>query len=102
MIVAIPRGHLLRDWADGSGQIAALVIEIAINVGFRALSHFRRGWTVGAVSVDEEPWAGQRVLYREKFDGRDPHGRVSELASAVNSGALAVPQPRTVLIKRRP
>jgi hypothetical protein len=68
-------------------------MEVAVKVGALMLSKLRSGWTVGVVSVDAEPWAGQRVLHREKLNEADPQPRLQELKRHVESGTLPIPQP---------
>jgi hypothetical protein len=97
----VHRGELLRNLSDGSGQLAGLLIEVAVKVGAMMLSKLRNGWTVGVVSVDVEPWAGQRVLYREKLNEADPHPRLQELKRQVESGTLPIPQPINWRFRRK-
>lgn len=99
---AVHRGELLRDFVDGSGQLAGLLLEVALKVGALGFSQVRKGWTVGVVSVDEEPWAGQRVLHREKLAEADPSSRLEELKLRVESGDLPIPQPRNWRFRRKP
>lgn len=99
---AVRRGQLLRNLNDGSGQAAGLLIEVAVKLGAFGLSQLRDGWTVGIVSVDEEPWAGQRVLYREKLSEADPSSRLEELMCGVETGTLPIPQPLNWRFRRKP
>lgn len=98
--MAVRRGLPLRDLTNGSGQLIGLLMEIGLQVGATLFSQLRHGWTVGVVSVDCEPWAGQRVLYREQYDDSNPRDRVAALKQSVESGDLPIPQPRNVLFRR--
>ncbi|MDT4934970.1 MAG: hypothetical protein QOK11_2862 [Pseudonocardiales bacterium] len=99
---AVPRGNLLRNLHDGSGQFAGLLVEVAVKFGAFFVSKLRNGWTLGVVSADDEPWAGQRVLYRETFVGTDPRVRLTELRRQVEEGKLAIPQPLDWRFRRKP
>ena len=101
-ILAVRRGLMLRRLADGLGHPVGLVMVAVLNGGIWLLSRFRSGWTVGVLSVDEEPWAGRRVLHRERCDDHDPAGRVADLKYRVETGDLPIPQPRNALLQRRP
>jgi hypothetical protein len=100
-IRAVPRGQLLRDLSDGSGQLPGLMLELAAKFGALLVSRLNDGWTVGVVSLDEEPWAGQRVLYRETLNEPDPQARLLDLKRQVEDGKLAVPQPRDWRLRRK-
>jgi hypothetical protein len=79
-----------------------MLMAFGLNAATWLFSLTRRGWTVGVVSVDTEPWAGQRVLYREQWEHGDPRERIAELARQVEIGDLPIPQPRGVLFRRKP
>jgi hypothetical protein len=100
---AVRRGRLLRDLSGGSrAGIEGLVIEMALKLGSLVLSRPRTGWTIGVVSVDEEPWAGQRVLYREKIKQDDPAPRLQDLRDRIESGDVSIPQPLNWRFHRKP
>lgn len=99
---AVRRGEPLRDLRDGSGALAGLLLEVALKLGALGVSRVRNGWTVGVLSVDEEPWAGQRILYREKLAEADPSSRLEELKVLVEHGELPVPPPRNWRLRREP
>jgi hypothetical protein len=102
VVLAVRRGLTLRNLSDGSGQLGGLLMEIGLKVGSFLFSRLRQGWTVGVVSVDIEPWLGQRVLYRERWNSGDPRDRIVELQRSVESGVLPIPQPRGASFKTKP
>lgn len=102
MIVrAVRRGQLLRDLST-DGEAAGLLLELAMKLGGLGLARFGKGRAVGIVSVDTEPWAGQRVLYREKLGDAHPGTRLEALKEQVESGALPLPQPLDWRFRRKP
>jgi hypothetical protein len=101
-VLAVRRGFPLRDLIDGSGQLAGALLELGVRLGAWLLSLFRPGWTVGVVSVDAEPWGGQRVLFREVCKDGDPRPRLVELKRAIETGELSIPRRKNALLHRRP
>jgi hypothetical protein len=102
-VVAVRRGMPLRFYADGSGTLLGTAMELALNIGSIVLSRALSGWTLGIVSVDREPWVGERVLHREHLPASDdPRSRLAELQSRVQDGTLPIPQPLDWRFRRKP
>lgn len=102
-VKAVQRGRPLRFLSSGIGPNSWTDVALlaGLNAAATVMPMILSGWTVGVVSDDTEPWAGQRVLHRERCRG-DVRRRLAELKVAVDSGSLEIPQPRRWNFRRKP